>query len=184
MHYTTFCRLKPWWVVKPSQTETCMCKPCSNIQLMYQKLKFEGAITSSFEDCINSVVCDKNQVECMYGKCQACANRRLEFNELPKHKNVGYQQWVTKAKKYVEGKTAKVKVKETIEISIEALEEKFETELKTRFLTHRVNISHQYSELRKLKQDLDESTVVIHIDFSENYLCRYAEEIQSVHFGV
>ena len=57
-------------------------------------------------------------------------------------------------------------------------------ELTPRFTTYKFNIGHQYRALRSVKELLmaaDEITV--HLEFSENYTCRYGEEIQTVHFG-
>lgn len=48
---------------------------------------------------------------------------------------------------------------------------------------HVFNIRHQYVQYRQLRSKLDDSTCLIHIDFSENYSCRYHSEIQSAHFG-
>jgi len=48
---------------------------------------------------------------------------------------------------------------------------------------HIFNIRHQYKALRYLRENLSHEERVIQIDFSENYNCKYSEEIQSVHFG-
>ena len=48
---------------------------------------------------------------------------------------------------------------------------------------HFFNIGHQYKTLRFLRENLDEGEIMIHMDFSENYSCKYQKEIQSVHFG-
>ena len=37
--------------------------------------------------------------------------------------------------------------------------------------------------MKNIKDNLSENTVVIHIDFSENYNCKYAKEVQAIHFG-
>ncbi|XP_038063032.1 uncharacterized protein LOC119733721 [Patiria miniata] len=183
MHYS-FCRLRPWWVVKPtlSDLDSCMCKRCTNMDLMNQKLAAER-ITATVEESMKSAVCDTHNKACMYGECEACKGKRVNF-QLPAHdKQVKYQQWVTKEKLYGDGKSTNVTVKETFEISLSSLCEKYEAELKPRFTTHHFNIFHQYAELRKLKANLDGNSVAVHIDFSENYGCKYSEEIQSVHFG-
>lgn len=39
------------------------------------------------------------------------------------------------------------------------------------------------NNFRLEKKNLQSNDVLIHIDFNENYLCKYAQEIQSVHFG-
>lgn len=59
---------------------------------------------------------------------------------------------------------------------------KFETLLAV-FLKHVLNITMQYSAIKNLQRDLSPSEVICHIDFSENYLLKYNEEIQSFHFG-
>ena len=45
------------------------------------------------------------------------------------------------------------------------------------------NIKHQYQSIRKLKDKLTENDIILHVDFSENYACKYEAEIQSVNFG-
>lgn len=51
------------------------------------------------------------------------------------------------------------------------------------FFKHVATISHQYQTISELKKNLTDNEVLIHIDFSENYCCKYNEEIQAVHFG-
>ncbi|VEN58242.1 unnamed protein product [Callosobruchus maculatus] len=46
-----------------------------------------------------------------------------------------------------------------------------------------VSTKHQYDAISRIKADLDSGEALVHIDFSENYGCKYAEEIQSAHFG-
>jgi len=48
---------------------------------------------------------------------------------------------------------------------------------------HLYNIHHQYIALTDLKRKLTKNDLICHIDFSENYSCKYSEEIQSMHFG-
>lgn len=47
------------------------------------------------------------------------------------------------------------------------------------FLLHAGNIAHQYQMMTQLKKKLSTNEVLIHIDFSENYCCKYREEIQN-----
>ncbi|CAH0397048.1 unnamed protein product [Chilo suppressalis] len=42
---------------------------------------------------------------------------------------------------------------------------------------------HQSNAVQTIKQRLTPEDELLHIDFSENYNCKYAEEIQSAHFG-
>ncbi|XP_041713164.2 uncharacterized protein LOC121546167 [Coregonus clupeaformis] len=45
------------------------------------------------------------------------------------------------------------------------------------------NIKHQYLSLRALKEKIDEDSIVLQIDFAENYMCKFSNDIQAVHFG-
>ena len=128
--YSTFCTLRPFFVVAPTlaDRETCLCKRHCNIKLIADKLHREGAIPSSSQsEQYNHLVCDK-----------ASKTTEKEFT-----KGTGGAQ---------ETKRAKVTVKESGEITIGELYEKFETELKPRFTTHTFNIGHQYRTLRSLKE--------------------------------
>ena len=45
------------------------------------------------------------------------------------------------------------------------------------------NIRHQYRTLKNLRENLKADEIIFHIDFSENYNCKYSSEIQSMLFG-
>ncbi|KAJ8877190.1 hypothetical protein PR048_021644 [Dryococelus australis] len=40
------------------------------------------------------------------------------------------------------------------------------------FMRHVSNISHQYEEISKLKKNILQNEVLVHVDFSENYTCK------------
>lgn len=50
-------------------------------------------------------------------------------------------------------------------------------------MAHTARISHQYKTISSLKENLSESDTLIHMDFGENFTCKYGREPQSVHFG-
>lgn len=41
----------------------------------------------------------------------------------------------------------------------------------------------QYEAYRQLRENLRKNECLLHVDFSENYSCKYSQEIQAVHFG-
>lgn len=45
------------------------------------------------------------------------------------------------------------------------------------------HIKYQYSALRALKEIIREDDIVLQIELAENYLCKYGNEIQAVHFA-
>lgn len=51
------------------------------------------------------------------------------------------------------------------------------------YLKHVYSTGHQLKFIEDLKLHLEYKEVFVVIDFSENYLCKYNSEIQSVHFG-
>lgn len=50
-------------------------------------------------------------------------------------------------------------------------------------MKHEAIIVNQFSQLKKLRMKMEENEVIVHMDFSENYACKYESEIQSFHFG-
>ncbi|CAG9828685.1 unnamed protein product [Diabrotica balteata] len=48
---------------------------------------------------------------------------------------------------------------------------------------HSRNIIHQQRTIKAIKTNLRSDEVLIHLDFSENYNCKYNDEVQSAHFG-
>lgn len=51
-----------------------------------------------------------------------------------------------------------------------------------KFLNHVLNIKHQYRAIRQAKENLKVNEGLLHM-YSENYNCKYTEEIQSLHLG-
>lgn len=50
-------------------------------------------------------------------------------------------------------------------------------------MKHLRNIAHQYRAIKEIKNGLNEEEVLVHINFSENYQCKYGAEPQAMHFG-
>jgi len=69
--------------------------------------------------------------------------------------------------------TTKVTVSSTVEEMIDAV-----NQLLPDFLTHMYRIRHQYSFTKHLKDSLTHNECLIHIDFSENYTCKFSSETQ------
>ncbi|KYM96050.1 hypothetical protein ALC62_13300 [Cyphomyrmex costatus] len=120
----------------------------------------------------------------MYGDCYECKNKNLD----PPTTNDSsfYYQWVSE-KEDRPGKQGKifhvtVTLKKKITYNILDLIQEFNSKIPT-FLKHYYDTSHQHRTLRNLEDNLKDNEVKIIMDFSENYICKYSEEIQSVHFG-
>ena len=74
-------------------------------------------------------------------------------------------------------------VKQRCEGSPEHLLEDFGREMKAKVCKHLFNIPHQYTQLQFLHRSLKEDEAILHIDYAENWQCKYAKEVHQVHFG-
>lgn len=89
-----------------------------------------------------------------------------------------------KENKTIKGKTKKITktVKKKIVRHVSDVCADLDTEVLD-FKKHVYYNMHQCNKLKELKLGLHSDEVVFRIDFSENYVCKYSEEIQSAHFG-
>ncbi|KAL7857118.1 hypothetical protein SRHO_G00160170 [Serrasalmus rhombeus] len=112
---------------------------------------------------------------------------RKEKNKLKRQIKELKEKWVTEEKemdKKKEGEkaTVKVTIKKSVESTQEDLVELFHSYIK-RFKQHHFNIKQQYAFYRELKKNMSREEALIHVDFSENYSCKYSSQVQAVHFG-
>ncbi len=113
-------------------------------------------------------------------------DKTVQLSRFDGSAKVEFTQWPTAEKAREDARegptTVKITVKKTMEDTQDNLVELFHT-LLHKFKRHTFNINQQYSYCRELKKNLSKEEAVIHIDFSENYTCKYSSEIQAVHFG-
>ncbi|CAH1099094.1 unnamed protein product [Psylliodes chrysocephalus] len=192
--YSAFCKLQPFWIVEPhcSNRNTCMCVTHSNMDLCLSSL-YNAKIISvpNHVSFLNSICCNRHDEKCLARKCEKCLARKCEnckhkgidYKEFDNSNPLNYQKWQSVRQDYVDPKTKKTKtvtkcVKSTLKINprdlILDLENNDNNEL---------NIVHQYQALKAKKENLTDSDAIIHVDFSENFQTKYAEEVQSFHFG-
>jgi len=187
--YSLFCRLRPFWVLLPDlkSRDTCLCKLHDNLSLMAQKLfKMHLVHSANLEELVKMYSCDTMSKNCMYDLCLMCKDMHISLaSGVDMKEPVSYKQWmVSMVEKKKRDQTAFVKltVKENVHEPFEKFIIKFH-EMMKKFKKHYYNINHQFLQYRFLKGSLGDRECMIHIDFSENYSCKYFTEIQSVHFG-
>ena len=187
--YPAFCRQRPFWVVHPSLSDrdTCMCKLHENLSFLAEKLSQLKLIeTSNLEALTKIVCCDTARKDCMYGECEHCRDKTVPLSSTyDSAERVSYTQWGTEDKATMndqEGPTVKITVKQIVEGTQEQLAEQFQT-LLSKFKKHSFNIRQQYAYYRELRKSMATDECLIHVDFSENFTCKYSSEIQAVHFG-
>lgn len=186
--YKTFTRYRPFYAMLPTVAarETCLCRIHTNIQyLAFALCKNKVIPTSDLNKIIVDQVCDPDSPACMTGICSACQSKQTIFDTSKDEIIVKYPQWVSKTEMIEKsGKKIKVtkNVKEEMKSTGKALMDKFETTLKE-FKRHIYYIKTQYRNYRTCIDELAINEIALHIDFSENYSCKYFEEVQSHHFG-
>ena len=192
MSYSMFCSLKPFWIVKPLEKDrdTCLCKIHENFNFKVERLYKEGVVHSNnAEEVIKEVVCNPESKKCMYKECDICKDKSIQL-EGDGHEQVS---WNASKNRKVEREKTNDAGQKTIIASMMTIKEKESGTIKTlrdelnkevqRVCCHLFNIKHQYKTLRLLRQELRHEEIIVHIDFSENYNCKYSKAIQSTHFG-
>lgn len=190
--YATFCKLRPFWVVQPAMSgrDTCLCILHENVNLLVSSLSRNRLIRErNIDQIVSKLCCSKQNEKCLGQNCENCKENKMLYyvSEDMWNQNFNYEQWITKKEKREHAKTKKeILVQRTVKEKIAVKPEKLIHELNTfipKMLRHILNISHQFSVIKQLKADLGQHEIFIHVDFSENYSCKYAKEAQSVHFG-
>lgn len=187
--FSTFSRARPFWVTRPSckDRDTCACILHSNVDLLIFGLYTIKAVNvKNGKEALDKIVCNIKNDECMSGKCNNCKNKKVIYNDdIEENINVKFYQWRTvQEERYIQGNPKIVKrmgkekqIKKLIE-----LKEKLNSML-IKFKTHVYHMLHQSVQKKQLKNNLFGKELLLTIDFSENYLAKYKEEIQSMHFG-
>lgn len=188
--YPTFCKMRPFWVLQPnvSARNTCLCLMHTNMALVISRLHSLKIIQEKTpEEVIQSLTCtDKPSIEnCLVKKCEQCQNKTIKILQYDSNEESYYEKWITK--KQVLTIRGKEKIcQKTVKEKIFCLKADiliiFQQNL-NKFSMHVRNIIHQYNVLDNIKKNLATREILIHADFSENYNCKYNEEVQSAHFG-
>src|SRR5258705_8039511 len=127
---------------------------------------------------------------CAYRECTQCKDKSVDVHisspSLPTSLYSWNNRQEDRQKSSRDGAnetiTVKMVVKERVHCSVEDLAVLFLKEM-VPMTRHIFNIDYQYETMRSLKNSLSVNECILHMDFSENYLCKYGQEIQQVHFG-
>lgn len=188
--YSYFCKCKPFWIVYQNlnQRDTCQCKTHSNMDYIISALKYHKIIDQKDAKEVVETLCCNNlySVRCLQRNCLECQDKTVLFNEFNGSMDVFYYSWVVQKDQYTD-KTGNNKfVNRVVKLRKRASALELVNSLSkilAKFMSHEAIILNQYSALKYLKSTMGEDEVLLQVDFSENYSLKYAEEIQSFHFG-
>ena len=188
---STFCSLRPFWIVQPTarDRETCLCKLHENGNLVISKLCQQYLLPDGCvraEICVEIAVCSTPAVDCYTRQCSNCVNNlSLYLDEVTAKEPIQWSQWETVQElRLIKGKS--VMVKRTIKVdhqgTIEDLVALFK-QLLIKLCWHILVIKNQFHQYHRLKDSCSLDTCIIVIDYSENYGCKQSRAVQSSHFG-
>ncbi|KAI4829768.1 hypothetical protein KUCAC02_001438 [Chaenocephalus aceratus] len=187
-----FFKLRPFWIgqKKVTDRETCACKIHENVGLKIKKLHQLGVIgTSSPRDIVQTIVCSDEEKSCIYRTCSNCKDKTIQTTLDPSTKGniIVWEEWINKsvlvAQKSKDGSTQEREVRKVFPEKRHTSIVELTQDHLSNFSLHIYNIKHQFERLRKLRETLTQNDVVVHIDYSENYACKYTREIKETHFG-
>jgi len=186
--YSKFCKLRPFWTVQPKESdrETCLCHMHENLHNMTHALRSKGLLAiDDVNDLVPLFMCSVDSIECAYSECSKCSNTVFRFSRSVTEAEINFPQWETRKKTYeqngqVKEATVTAKVMKTVKEN-EAVA-MFLSAMKA-FKKHWFTMRKQFAAFRENKNRIRDDECVIHVDFSENFNCKYHSEIQAVHFG-
>ena len=150
--------------------------------LLVERLRQKGLLkTSSISQLLAAIVCDPKEKKCMYRLCPKCCYEELEVQLPEEPQEIVWEQWErekTNDRGKISTKFAKKRKSGTWSDLVKVFNSKPDN-----LARHQYNWIHQTEKCRHLKETLSEEEVVVHMDFSENYACKLATEIQAFHFG-
>ncbi|KAF9794081.1 hypothetical protein SFRURICE_013546 [Spodoptera frugiperda] len=179
-----------FWIVKPKvdQRDTCLCITHANIDLKLTALH-NGKILNynSYQKLLQELCCDRYNEQCISRECQKCLNKTPSYKEFNDKKSIIYKKWIAEKAEFIDPKSKNTRrvtkhIKKSLDVNPRYLITELHEDLEKLF-RHERNILHQFNSIKQLKNSLTEEDVLIHVDFSENYVTKYAQEIQAFHFG-
>jgi len=177
---TSFSLLRPKHVLPMCDIpqNVCLCKYHTNMDLLLSILNSTLDTPKTTRQLRESVVCDSNSHVCMSLLCENCGDLNrfddlFKFDDGTYEKTLNYFQWET-----VESRIVKTEKTDTIRNIINELKRQTPTFLIHSFITH-----VQYMHFEECKQNASSSSIVLQVDFSENYRTAYQNEIQNAFFN-
>lgn len=174
-----FAELRPPFVILKAALahRNCLCIYHENVCLLLKSLhkSIRGNYCSLLEMFGNSLVCDTNNVDCMFSRCLNCEDFKKNIhNNISDHSiQITWSQWTNES-----GRSVKKEFSGKITEAVLLLESKVE-----HFLIH-VYIKRQQSNyFEHLKENVTEEKVLLQVDFAENFNMKEQDEIQTAHWA-
>lgn len=192
---TTFYKYKPFFVLSPGiqNRETSLCIKHANFDLLLLALHKHKLLLNckTSKDVLSLISCNLKSFKCMNSECEACKLLKLNYHLAEDQTNLPaeWMQWERQKhiyKKTENGIDKSIVTKKSSKVmkagTICTLINSFETSI-PQFKKHYYTWKNQQQKYQECITSLKENDALILCDFSENYTCKLANEIQSMHFG-
>lgn len=173
---TSFGELRPIHVLVKSfmPHRNCLCSYHENVNLLLKSLSkhVDYSDLVSIRAFSSGLVCDENNVDCIFSRCPTCSNLfllKIQQKIIDPNKQIQWYQWITQ-----HGFSKKREFIGTVKECVAVLKTKVEP-----FLTHVFIKRQQSAYFENVKLNLDDETVCIQVDFSENFHIRVQDAVQS-----
>ncbi len=174
----------------------CLCEYCTNIELKATAVNKVGnsyGLPSFFHGVYGVsrvTMCPKDgrkyyRRSCIERKCESCGVQNLrshvaKLTDVHGTKSMTYKKW-ERTTCQEGGKVISKQVIQTKTTSLaECIDEMIEES--TRLSAHLHNASWQSHQFSDLTKDVPDGSAVMVLDFAENFVCQYQDEIQSAHW--
>ncbi|XP_070579275.1 uncharacterized protein [Ptychodera flava] len=165
MSIETFRRMRPRYILLTSliSRHSCLCTKHQNMALQMKTLRREGVVVPSNPE---TFLKEEHDIDDL-------------VKQLPS--TIVVSQWkrvIIKEKEKSKSVTRIVDSQMKVGDFIEAFKKQtFD------FKDHVERVKTQYAEIRRLKEQLPQHDVIVHMDFAENYSCKTVDEVQSAYWN-
>lgn len=175
--FSKFCTLRPKWCVLAGSSGThsvCVCTYHQNVKLLIEA----AGIDEDYKILCKRMLCEDASRECYLRHCNKCPPQenlsnflKSKFQNHDENDTIEFSQWVST------DRTQMVKCSSAVDDFVNNLTEQIE-----KLIPHSYIAKSQSSFLKNMKEHLTVDTVVVLMDFSENYSLTIQDEAQGYHW--
>lgn len=183
--YSSFCALRPFYVtpIRTSDRKTCLCQYHENATLMLDVLKSSNAVsTCKLEETFQLVCCSPTSESCLLRTCARCLHKSSRLPLEQGKAKVEWQQW-ERVEEQTENRAYFHTRLQKHTGTLSELMALYQEKLRNETTTHVHLAQNQSKEYRNMIKNCNDTTVIVHVDFSEAWKCKYSSEVQSCHYG-
>ena len=176
---TKFSLLRPRHVFLMCNTphSVCICQMHENMRLRLKAINsVDPGISYQFREFISTIVCDQESEDCMSSQCEFCRDsiENIHVDVEDESQEISYHIWAKDTTKLPQ----LISKSETVRDILKGIK----SDLKP-FLLHTFIKRKQQEWFEMAKSSVDGKTVLVQVDFSENFTIKHQNEISSAYWS-